>query len=101
MASRATLVDIGVSSVLIYTLCSIRMHATNINSIDRVMKYGLLRGLDIVGKGKPMVAWSKVTTSKNKEGLGTRNLRPMNEALLIKHLHTLYNSEDVPWVQLV
>jgi hypothetical protein len=77
------------------------MHVTNINSMDKGRKHGLLRGLDIVGKGKPMIAWSKVTTSKNKGGLGLKNLRPMNEALLIKHLHKLYNSEDVPWVQLV
>jgi hypothetical protein len=25
----------------------------------------------------------------------------MNDALLTKHLHKLYNKEDVPWVQLV
>lgn len=30
-----------------------------------------------------------------------KNLRIMNAALLIKHLHKFYNKEDVPWVQLI
>jgi hypothetical protein len=25
----------------------------------------------------------------------------MNEAMLIMHIHKLYNKEDIPWVQLV
>jgi hypothetical protein len=33
--------------------------------------------------------------------LDLKNLRLLNEALLIKHLHKFYNKEDVAWVQLV
>jgi hypothetical protein len=101
MAGRATMVDSTVSSVPIYSLCSVKMHATNINSIDRARKHGLWRGSDIAGKGKPLVAWDKVTTPKGKGGLGLKNLRLMNEALLLKHMHKFYNKEDVPWVQLI
>jgi hypothetical protein len=56
MAGRATLVDMAIFSVPIYTMCSIKMHATNLHSIDRIRKNGLLRGLDVTGKDKPMVA---------------------------------------------
>jgi hypothetical protein len=38
---------------------------------------------------------------QDKGGLGLKNLRLMNEALLVNHLHKLYNKEDVPWVQLI
>jgi hypothetical protein len=101
MAGRATLVDMVISSVPIYTMCSIKMHATKLHSIDRIRKTGLWRGSDVAGKGKPMVAWKKVATPKEKGGLGLKDLRIMNEALLTKHLHKLYNKEEVPWVQLV
>jgi hypothetical protein len=101
MVGRATMVDSVVSSIPIYTMCSVKMHVTNINSIDRAKKHGLWRGLDIAGKGRPLVAWKKVTTPKDKGGLGLKNLRTMNDALLIKHLHKFYNKEDVPWVQLI
>jgi hypothetical protein len=101
MAGRATMVDSAVFTIPIYTLCSVKMHITNINSIGRARKHGLWRGTDVAGKGKPLVAWGKVTTPKDKGGLGLKNLRIMNEALLIKHLHKFYNKEDVPWVQLI
>jgi hypothetical protein len=101
MAGRATMADPAVSSIPIYAMCSVRMHVTNINSINRARKHGLWRGSDVVEKGKPLVAWEKVTTPKDKGGLGLKNLRIMNEALLIKHLHKFYNKEDVPWVQLI
>jgi hypothetical protein len=98
MAGRATLVGTTISSVPIYAMCSVKMYATNLNSIDRARKHGLWRGSDVASKGKPLVAWSKLTTPKDKGGLGLKNLRIMNEALLIKHLHKFYNKEDVPWV---
>jgi hypothetical protein len=69
MAGRATLVDTAVSFVPIYTMCSLKMHVTNLNSIDEARKYGLWRGIDIagvLGKGKPLVAWNKVTTPKDR-----------------------------------
>jgi hypothetical protein len=96
MAGRATMVDSAVSSIPIYAMCSVRMHVTNINSINRARKHGSWRGSDVAGKGKPLVAWEKVTAPKDKGGLGLKNLRIMNEALLTKHLHKFYNKEDVP-----
>lgn len=101
MAGRATFVDTAVSSVPMYTMCTLKMYVTNLNAIDRARKHGLWRGSDVAGKGKPLVAWTKVTTPKDKGGLGLKNLKVMNEGLLNKHLHKLYNKEDIPWVQLV
>lgn len=98
MAGRATYIDCAISSIPIYHMCTLRMHVTTINTIDRARKDGFWRGTDVAGKGKPLVAWNKVTMPKNKGGLGLKNLRIMNESLLIKHLHKFYNKEDVPWV---
>jgi hypothetical protein len=95
MAGRSTLVDVDIFSVPIYTMCSVKVHDTNLKSIDRVIRHGMWRGSDKDGKGKLLVAWSKVTTPKDKGGLGLKNLRMVNEALLVKYLHKLYN-KDVP-----
>jgi hypothetical protein len=84
MEGRATFVDTTVSSVPIYTMCSIKMHKTNLNSIDRARSHGLWRGSNVAGKGRPMVAWDKVTTPKDKGDLGVKNLRVMNDVLLLK-----------------
>jgi hypothetical protein len=65
MAGRATLVDYEVSSVPIYTMCSIKMHVTNLNLV-RARRHGLWRGSEVAGKGKPLVPWKKVTTPKDK-----------------------------------
>jgi hypothetical protein len=84
MTGRATHVDTAISSIPVYTMCSIKMHKTNLNSIDRAKKQGFWRGLDVAGKGKPLVAWNKVTTPKDKGGLGLKILRLMNDTLLVK-----------------
>jgi hypothetical protein len=39
--------------------------------------------------------------SQRKGGLRLKDMRVMNDALLAKHLHKLYNKKDVLWVQLV
>ena len=101
MAGRATLVDTAISSIPIYPMCTVKMHITVLNAIDRARRHGLWRGSDVAGKGKPLVAWSKVTMPKEKGGLGLKNLQIMNEALLMKHLHKFYNKANVPWVQLI
>jgi hypothetical protein len=101
MAGRATLVDMAISPIPIYTMCSIKMHAMNLRSVDRINKNGLWRGSDVAGKGKPLVGWENVTTPKDKGGLGLKNMSIMNDALLTKYLHKLYNKEDTLWVQLV
>jgi hypothetical protein len=68
----------AISSVLIYTMCTIKMHATNLHSIDMIKKNGLWRGSDLAEKGKHMVAWKMITTPKDKGGLGLQDLRIMN-----------------------
>jgi hypothetical protein len=81
-------------------MCTVKMHASTLNTIDRARKNGFRRGSDVAGKGEPLIAWSKFTTPKDKRGLGQKKLRVMNEALLLKHFHKFYNKVDVPWVQL-
>lgn len=43
MAVRGTYIDCAVSFVPIYHMCTLRMHATTINTIDRARKHGFWR----------------------------------------------------------
>ena len=98
-AGKLTLVDAVLTAMPTYAMCTLKLPATVIKAIDRARKDCLWRKND--GSGKPLIAWSKVTTPKKNGGLGVKNLRIQNQALLIKHLHKFYNKMDVPWVQLV
>lgn len=42
-----------------------------------------------------------VYTSKEEGGLGILNLQTQNEALVLKHLHKIFNKCDLPWVKLI
>jgi hypothetical protein len=42
-----------------------------------------------------------VTRAKEDGGLGILDLKTQNEALLLKHLHKIFNRADIPWVHLV
>ena len=47
------------------------------------------------------VAWTEVYRSKEEGGIGVKDLKTQNEALLLKHLMKLVNREDIPWAALV
>ena len=47
-------------------------------------------------RSHPKAAWELVCLPKKEGGLGVRNLRTQNEALLLKHLHKFFNRKDIP-----
>jgi hypothetical protein len=71
--------------------------------IDQINKYGRLcfwRGNDLNKKGNSLAAWSKVQKPKSQGGFGVIHLAVQNRALLFKHLHKIFNKQDIPWVDL-
>jgi len=72
-----------------------------IENIDRMRKQCLWRGNTDKKSGGNLVAWETIQKPKKHGGLGIVNLKLQNDALLLKHLHKLYNQVDAPWVQLV
>ena len=74
---------------------------TIIKQVDKFRKHCLWRGSDDNNRKPPRTAWPMVYVPKDEGGLGVLNLRTHNECLLLKHLHKIYNHQDIPWVQLV
>uniref|UniRef100_A0A0A9GKK0 Reverse transcriptase domain-containing protein n=1 Tax=Arundo donax TaxID=35708 RepID=A0A0A9GKK0_ARUDO len=100
-SGRLTLVNLALSSLPTYTMCTLLLPITVTENIDRARRNCLWRGSDVNAKGKPLVAWKKVYRPKSKGGLGVVDLKSQNEALLVKHLHKFYNKMDLPWVNLI
>ncbi|XP_057489421.1 uncharacterized protein LOC130775286 [Actinidia eriantha] len=50
---------------------------------------------------KPLVAWNEVTLPKSEGGLGIRNIKIWNKALLSKTLWDIHAKKDSLWVQWV
>lgn len=80
-------------------MCTLQVPVAVIEYIERARKHRLWRENDVNAKGKPLVAWKKVSRPKAKGGLGVINLRSQNSALL-KYLDKFYN-KDLPWVKLI
>lgn len=70
-----------------------------INSIDIARRDCLWKENDINANSKPMISWDKVTTPKDKGGLGLLTLKIQNIALLMKHLHKFYDRLEVPYLE--
>ncbi len=98
---RLTLINSVLSSIPTYYMCTLQLPKTVILAIDSVRRHCLWRGSDLTQKRKPLVAWDRVCMLKKKGGSGVMNLHIQYVALLLKHLHKFYASEDIPWVNLI
>lgn len=56
---------------------------------------------DGIGKGWHMVSWSKLTNIRSAGGLGIRDARKANTALLGKLVWKMLKEPDCPWVRLL
>ena len=98
---RLTIVNVVLSSLPTYYMCSLSLPKTVIESIDRARRHCLWRGSDINSSKKSLVLWERVCQPKDRGGLGVIDLRLQNNALLLKNLHKFYNRYPVPWVSLI
>lgn len=101
LAGRVTYINSAIRSIPIYAMCTLNLHATVTDHIDKLSRPALWRGREMEARGRALVAWNQCTIPNEKGGLGIKNIRLQNEALLIKHLDKFYNRKDVPWVNLV
>lgn len=100
-SGRLQLINLVISSLPTYFMCTLKLPKTVIETIDKFRKKCLWRGNDINAKGYNLAAWDKATKPKDKGGLGIKNLYLQNDALLLKHLDKFYSKSEVPWVQLI
>ena len=100
-SGRLTYVNSVVASMHIFAMCSLKVHYTVLDHVDKSSRNFLWYGNDINKKGKCLASWEMICKPKNQGGLGVLNLRIQNQALIIKHLFKFFNKADIPWVKLI
>lgn len=99
-SSRHLMVNLILSALPTFYMCTLKIPATITEQIDKYQKHELWDGGDINRKGTCLVSWKKACTTKEQGGLGIVTLRAHNNSLLLKFLHKFYNNHELPWVQL-
>ena len=100
--AKLTLVNSVITSMLIYAMCTIKLHPKVVEHLDKLRRYCLwAKNSDDGIKANSLAAWELVCRPKRCGGLGVIDIKIQNAALLLKYLFKFYNREDVPWVQLV
>jgi hypothetical protein len=80
------MLNLAITSITTYALCTIKLPKGVIENIDRSRRQCLWRGSDEEKKGGNLVAWQTIQKPKDKGGLGVINLLLQNDALLLNTL---------------
>ena len=100
--AKLTLVNSIVTSMLIYAMCTIKLHPKVVEHLDKLRCYCLwAKNSDDGVKNISLAAWELVCRPKRCGGLGVIDIKTQNVALLLKHMFKFYNHADVPWVELI
>jgi hypothetical protein len=95
-AGRLILVNLVLSSLPTFYLCTLKIPISVIEQIDKYKKHFLWDKGDINQRGGCLVSWKKACLSKDQGGLGIIDLRTQNTALLLKFLDKFYNHANLP-----
>ncbi|XP_052622964.1 uncharacterized protein LOC128128149 [Lactuca sativa] len=99
-AGRLQLINSVLTSIHVYWASIFKIPIATINEIEKMCKSFLWANGEIV-KGKAKVKWHDICKPKEYGGLGIKNLRRWNEALLAKHVWNVINNKNSLWVQWV
>ncbi|XP_052623926.1 uncharacterized protein LOC128134194 [Lactuca sativa] len=97
-AGRLQLINSVLASTHVYWASIFKIPIATIKEIESICRSFLWAKGEVV-KGKAKVKWSDVCKPKINGGLGIKNLRLWNDALLSKHVWNLINNKNSLWVQ--
>lgn len=99
-AGRLTLIRSMMSNLPVYFLSLFKMPVGVARSIDTIQSNFLWRGFEVRRKIH-LVSWKEVCLSKIQGGLGVRNLREVNDCLLLKWWWRYGREENALWKQVL
>ncbi|CAH1440394.1 unnamed protein product [Lactuca virosa] len=99
-AGRLQLINSVLTSIHVYSASIFKIPIATIKEIEKLCKSFLWANGEVV-KGKAKVKWNDICKPKIYGGLGVKNLRKWNDALLAKHVWNVINSKNSLWVQWV
>ena len=100
IGGRITLINSILSALPIYLLSFFKIPNKVVHKIVSIQRKFLWGGHQETSK-IPWVKWDTVCLSKNKRGLGIKDLSNFNEALLGKWGWELANNQNQPWARIL
>ena len=97
---RLVLLNSVLSALTVYYLSIFRIPEGVLQTIDGLRRNFLWSSGD-TGRGPHLVNWEAVCTAKTKGGLGVKDLRWMNVALLGKWIWEIWQGESGLWGKIV
>ena len=94
---RAVLVNSVLDSALIYILSAMQLPQGTLDAIDKKRRAFLWSGESTTTGAQCLVAWEQTCLPKEQGGLGIKDLRTLNQCLLLKHLHRLHHPGESAW----
>ncbi|GKV36107.1 hypothetical protein SLEP1_g44275 [Rubroshorea leprosula] len=100
MGGRITLINSVLSSLLVFQMSAYLLPKGILYSLDKIRRNFLWGG---EGEGKKInwVSWERVCISKEEGGLGVKDLKKFNVALMGKWLSRLANMEEGLWKSVI
>ena len=99
-AGRLRLINSVLTSIHVYWASIFKIPIATIKEIEKMCRSFLWANCEIV-KGKAKIKWDDICKPKAYGGLGVKNLRKWNDALLAKHVWNVFNNKNSLWVQWV
>lgn len=98
--SKLMFVNSALSSLLVYTMCSIKIPPKTVEHLDKLLRHCFGTNKQKMGQNTRRLLLGRWCAGQNPS-LGIVDIKVQNQALLLKKLFKSYNRFDVPWVKLV
>ena len=96
MAGRITLINVVLTALPLFYQSFFRAPSAVINRLTAIQR-NFLWGGNLEGKKIAWVAWSQVCASRERGGLGIKDIKALNNALLIKWKWFMFQQTDQLW----
>ncbi|KAH1266244.1 putative ribonuclease H protein [Glycine max] len=100
MVGRITLINVVLTALPLFYLSFFRAPSAVINRLT-VIQRNFLWGGNLEGKKIAWVAWSQVCASRERGGLGIKDIKALNNALLIKWKWFMFQQTDQLWSRIL
>ena len=100
MAGRITLINVVLTALPLFYMSFFRAPTAIIKRLTAIQRQFLWGG-NLEGKKIAWVAWNQVCAPKEKGGLGVKDIKAFNRALLIKWKWLMFQQQDHLWSRIL
>ncbi|KAH1202965.1 putative ribonuclease H protein [Glycine max] len=100
MAGRITLINVVLTALPLFYMSFFRAPTAIVKRLTAIQRQYLWGG-NLEGKKIAWVAWNQVCAPKEKGGLGVKDIKAFNRALLIKWKWLMFQQQDHLWSRIL